>query len=194
MIEAYPLYWPEGWKRCRVPHSSNFKSSFTSARDGLINEIKRLGGTKIILSTNIPLRIDGLPYASAREPENSGIAAYFKHKGKDMVFACDEYNKVWENMVAVRKTIEAIRGIERWNASDMLERAFAGFKALQDPNKLLWREVLGIHQDEDDINVIKHRFKQLCSDYHPDKPSGNSEIFDRINKAWSEAKAEIEPR
>ena len=110
-----------------------------------------------------------------------------------MVFACDEYNKVWENMVAVRKTIEAIRGIERWNASDMLERAFTGFKALQDPNKLLWREVLGIPQDENDINVIKHRYRQLCSTYHTDKPGGNSEIFDRVNKAWSEAKAELEP-
>jgi len=193
MIEAYPLHWPEGWKRAVSPRSSAFKSGFARARDGLIYEIQMLGGSNIILSTNIPLRGDGLPYASAKEPDDSGIAAYFKYKSKDMVFACDEYIKTWENMVAVRKTIEAIRGIERWNASDMMERAFTGFKALADPNKLLWREVLGIPQDENDINVIKYRYKQLCSTYHTDKDSGNAEIFDRVNKAWSEAKGELEP-
>jgi len=193
MIEAYPLHWPEGWKRTKIgKHQySQFKSNFAKARDGLIYEIRMLGGKNIILSTNVPLRGDGLPYAAKKEPEDSGIAIYFKNSGNDMVFACDKYVKTWENMVAVRKTIEAIRGIKRWGASDMMERAFTGFKALPDPDKLLWREVLGIPQDENDINVIRHRYKQLCSTYHTDKSSGNAEIFDRITKAWNEAKIEI---
>lgn len=93
MVEAYPLYWPEGWKR--TPSfsraQSRFKTGFAVSRDFLIAEIKRLGGTQVILSTNVRLRGDGLPYASEREPEDSGAAIYFTYKKNPMCFACDRY-------------------------------------------------------------------------------------------------------
>ncbi len=37
-----------------------------------------------------------------------------------------------DNIQAIRKTIEAMRGLERWGVSDMLQRTFSGFKALPD--------------------------------------------------------------
>ena len=89
-----------------------------------------MGGSGVILSTNIPLRNDGLPYANSREPNDPGVAVYFQHKKREMCFACDAFKTVRENAYSIGKTIEALRGIERWGASDMMERAFRGFAAL----------------------------------------------------------------
>jgi hypothetical protein len=47
-----------------------------------------------------------------------------------MCFACDRWDSVADNVQAIRKTIEALRGIERWGTGDMVQRAFAGFVAL----------------------------------------------------------------
>jgi hypothetical protein len=67
MKEAYPLSWPDGWKRVARRSRSRFEvSGFGKARDFLLAEIRRMGGTGVILSTNIPLRNDGLPYANSR--------------------------------------------------------------------------------------------------------------------------------
>ena len=86
MSEAFPLYWPEGWPRTSTWQRQNdtkFKGvTFGRARDDLLAEIKRLGGAQVILSTNVALRLDGLPYADRRNPEDPGVAVYFKRKGK----------------------------------------------------------------------------------------------------------------
>jgi hypothetical protein len=76
-----------------------------------------MGGTGVILSTNIPLRNDGLPYANSREPNDPGVAVYFRYQKRDLCFACDAYTSVRENAYAIAKTVEALRGIERWGAS-----------------------------------------------------------------------------
>jgi hypothetical protein len=47
----------------------------------LINEIRRLGGDNAILSTNIKLRVDGLPYSNQAQPNDTGAAVYFNLKG-----------------------------------------------------------------------------------------------------------------
>src|SRR5262245_50062489 len=112
MTEAYPLQWPSGKPRTRNPQRSRFDVSFTSARNGLLREIRLLGGALPVLSTNIPLRRDGLLYAGQRQPEDRGAAVYFTHKGRQMCFACDRWDKVEDNLHAVSKTIEALRGIE----------------------------------------------------------------------------------
>jgi len=185
MIESFPLYWPENWPRKNTPELSRFNSTFGKACHELMDEVNRLGGRDIILSTNIPLRNDGLPYASAKEPEDSGIAIYFKYKKQDMVFACDKYIKTWENIVAVKKTIEAIRGIERWGASDMMERAFRGFVAIE--NKIDdWRSILEIKEGHS-IRDAEYSYKRLRSIHHPDK-GGSVDKFNELTRAIKQAR------
>lgn len=123
----FPLTWPQGWPRSKGAQSSSFKATFTSIRDGLFRQINLLGGTHIVLSSNIPLRLDGLPRAGQPQPQDKGVAVYFLRRGKQMVFACDRWDKVEDNMRAIEKTIEAVRGIDRWGASEMMERAFTAF-------------------------------------------------------------------
>lgn len=186
-IESYPLYWPDGWKRTAFVNrwdQTTFHKSLAVCRDHLLGEIDRLGGDKIILSTNIPLRNDGLPYANWKEPEDPGVAVYFDYGKKKMCFACDQYYYVRQNIRAIGKTIEALRGIERWGASDMMEKAFLGFIAITDQTKH-WRDVLGLGGTVSQGDIEK-RYRELAQVNHPDK-GGDPALFREITVAREQA-------
>lgn len=194
MVEAYPLYWPEGWKRTSSWNRthSRFKTGFATSRDFLIAEVKRLGGSQIVLSTNVRLRGDGLPYASEREPEDGGAAVYFTYKKNQMCFACDRYKTVKENLTAIGKTIEALRGMERWGASDMMERAFRGFAALPETatQKRPWREVFCVVMTHPTRELIDAQFRSLATVRHPDH-GGSQQAMAELNVAREEALREV---
>lgn len=182
---AYPLQWPSGWKRTTYPKDSAFKANFGAARDELIKQLKLMGASGVVLSTNVPLRNDGLPYANYSNIKDAGVAVYFTYKKKQMVFACDRWRKVEDNLHAINKTIDAIRGIERWGASEMLERAFTGFAQLEAPSKEEWWDVLQCRRDSS-MDVIKAQFRRLAKDHHPDS-GGTSAMMAKINHAYDEA-------
>lgn len=190
-IEAFPLWWPEGRPRTpfhRQEAHRQFKGTFAKYRDGLLRQVELLGGKSPILSTNIPLRNDGLPYATAREPEDSGVALYFKYKGKDMCFAADRYKYARQNIHAISLTIAAIRAIERYGTSDMMERAFRGFTAIPEATGEPWRMVLGFSPTETvTTDAVDSKFRQLAHWAHPDK-GGTSEQFQRIVNARNDAR------
>lgn len=189
MVEAWPLHWPDGWKRTANPEHSRFKTGFGAARIFLSEEIERMGGSRVIISTNVPLRNDGMPRASAPEPRDAGVAVYFRYKGKDMVFACDKYRYTRENIYAIGKTIEALRGIERWGASDMMERAFSGFKALSAAASKPWWEVLAVNRSSS-RDVIESAFKNRLRVCHPDA-GGSHDAMAELNAAREQALREI---
>lgn len=197
MIEAYPLAWPEG--RPRTPRhareQSKFKATFARARDDVYLEVERLVGryTKpdVIISTNMPLRSDGIPLAGRRAPDDPGVSVYFTYKKRQMSFACDRWEKIEDNMQAIAKTIEALRGIARWGTGDMMEAAFKGFAALPAPGQVVrpWREVLGVGQSDGYVQA-QARYMQLRSSSHPDR-GGTAEQFNAVMKAWEQAQEEL---
>jgi hypothetical protein len=188
-IDSYPLCWPTGWKRELTRKRSVFKTSFERARVQLFKELKLLGvgDWNVVLSTNIPLRRDGMPYANIAAPQDPGVAVYFRFKDKPMVFACDQYTKAVDNLYAVAKTIEAIRGIQRWGASDMMERTFTGFVALPPPQatKREWWEILGVSKTASP-DQIKEAWRDLAYKHHPDR-GGSNELMSKINHAYQES-------
>ena len=172
-IEAFPLAWPEGWKRITKNYHRDeapFTVTMATARDEMLAEINLLVGRYtdplIILSTNVALRLDGLPYANQKSPEDPGVAVYFMYRKSQRVFACDKYKKVEHNVRAIGKTIGAMRGIERWGASDMLDRAFQGFEALPAPGD--WRSILNVTPNAT-WGTIRNSYLLLRSQRHPDK-------------------------
>jgi len=187
-IESYPLQWPEGWPKTKWRDHSRFKTKFAVARDELFKEIILMGGSLPVLSTNVELRRDGLPYANRTPSGSPGAAVYFTHKKKQMCFACDRYYEVKDNIQALRKTIEALRGIERWGASDMMERAFSGFESLPDRSYGAWWAVLGVSEPAT-AQQVKAAYKRLRSLSHPDKKGGSVEQFNQVQKAFEEYKA-----
>ena len=176
--QAYPLHWPAGWPRVTRRASAAFGLSFAAARDHLFDELRRMGARYIVLSTNVELRRDGLPYANFREPDDVGVAVYFEWHGKQMTFACDRWSKVKDNVRAIGKTIEALRGIERWGASDMMERAFSAFEALPAPGTTApitcW-DVLGVPQGSDNA-TINAAYRAKARAAHPDAGGTEAEM------------------
>ena len=154
MTTAYPLQWP--LHRPRTPlhkrEQSRFDVSSDQARQEMMRECKAMKGSHIVISTNKELRLDGLPYANRRDPEDTAVALYFQRNGESVCFSCDRYLSVWENMRAIGKTIEAMRGVERWGAHEVLDQMFTGFTALPPPDAMTtpppmqkaWFEVLGV--------------------------------------------------
>ena len=190
--EAFPLQWPAGWSRTSSRENSRFETTFGRVRDELVNELRLMGASMPVISTNLPLRRDGLPRADSGYISDPGVACYFLYKGKPMVFACDRWKRVEDNLQAVKKTIEAIRGIKRWGVSDMLERAFTGFQALPAPTKEIgWREVLGFTANSrPSPEAVKNSYRNLANQFHPDK-GGSHEKMLAINNAYSQGMQEV---
>ena len=189
--QAYPLSWPQGQPRTPRPQNSRFDTTFTRARNALIDELRLIGANQPVLSTNIELRLDGQPYASRRMPDDTGIAVYFKWKGRPMVFACDKWNDCACNLQSIVKTINAIRGIERWGSSDMMERAFTGFAALPAPQtgQEPWYFILNLPPTAT-AQDIKTAARKLLKIHHPDH-GGDVNKAAAINDAKRQALKEV---
>ena len=191
--EAYPLYWPEHRPRTdkHRRERSRFRINFGAACSQLAAELQRLGAREVILSTNVPLRNDGMPYASARPPEDPGAAVYFTYKKNKMCFACDRWDRVQDNIQAIRHTIAALRGVARWGTGDMMEAAFKGFTALPAPSAIrTWWEVLGILPGLRPTRAaVEDIYRRLRSQYHPDK-GGDPVKFHELQEAYDQAMRE----
>lgn len=200
MVEKYPLCWPVSFPRTKSPKTSRFGNvSFAKGRDSIMKELKLMLGWKeretIVLSTNIPLRNDGLPYASFKAQEDKGVAVYFQFKGESIVICCDAWNKIEHNMWAVANTIKAMRSIERWGVSDFLKHSFSGFAALPPPVKEKpkrdWWIVLDYPQRPGNVPWdwagVEAQYKSLAKRRHPDM-GGSTEAFQELNEAFQQAK------
>ncbi len=191
MIEAYPLQWPIGYKRTDPYRRfrSQFKQSMDRAQQFLHDEIKRIGGSELIVSTNIPVRKDGMLYSDwmSRKIDDPGVAIYFKYKNRDILMCCDQYTAVWENVYALGKGIEALRGMERWGVSDFIERAFTGFTALPEKivinQKSIW-EILGLSFKPESTVQIHQAYKQQVKKVHPDINGGSAVAFHELQQAY----------
>ena len=190
MTTAFPLAWPDGQPRTRWRETPKFRrATFDTERRELTDELTRLCASSIVLSTNIQLRQDGHPYSGRRQPDDPGVAVYFRYKGESMVFACDKWKRIEHNIRAIMKTIEALRGIARWGSGDMMKRAFAGFKALP-PSGSDWRAVFGL-RGTPSLDEVKLRFRELAARAHPDA-GGNQHEMVRLNDAYSAARLEVD--
>lgn len=197
MVEAYPLHWPIGWERHDNTIRSRFgdwnsKPTVAKARNKLLNEIRLLGGTDLIISTNLQLRQDGFPRSNQKEPDDPGVSLWFNRNGEQVSIACDTYDKVGCNLWALALTIEKIRGIERWGCSEFLNRAFTGFKALPENGSvaeiLPWWAILEVDQNAS-FEVITASWKAFIKKYHPDNPeTGDESKFKVVQEAYKQAK------
>lgn len=180
-VAAYPLQWPKGWPRTKKPGSSKFKTANNKARSKLLNEISLMGGSLVVVSSNVPLNERG--QMMERDPVDAGAAVYFQRQGKAMAFACDRYDLLRDNIHALALTIEALRGIERWGASEMMERAFSGFKQLAAENPgMSWWATLQLSAGAT-VDQIEKAYKAMARLAHPDIPGGSDVAMAALNAA-----------
>jgi hypothetical protein len=99
---------------------------------------------------------------------------------------CDKWDSIRDNLHAVAKTIEALRGVERWGTGEMVDAAFAGFTAIPASAtagipvrpRRPWYEVLG--------EVVEAAGKAMQSKTHPDAGGSEAE-FQEVQDAIREA-------
>lgn len=204
--DPYPLQWPDGWKRATSRGVPKFVARFALDRDRVLRQLHRRGGSHIVITSDLPTRNDGLPYAdaTARDP---GIAVYWVERGREHVIACDKWRTAAQNLRAIDMSLEAMRGLDRWGAAEMVDRAFAGFAALPAGSgeghaappstpKRTWRDVFtvnGVEQHVDKVEllaIVKVRYRDLIKTAHPDA-GGTHEQAAELNAALAEAEREL---
>jgi hypothetical protein len=191
--QAYPLQWPVGYKRTKSRTWSKFKQSPDAAQQFLRAELNRMGAVRIVVSSNIAIRNDGMMYADAmkrtKHIEDPGVAVYFDYKGKPVVLCCDTYNQVWENVYAIGKTVENLRAIDRYGVSDFLTRSFTGFAELPEtiapPFKRPWWEVLEVDEYATEEQIL-NAYRNMARKTHPDA-GGTAAAFQEVAAAKEEA-------
>jgi hypothetical protein len=200
MSERYPLSWPEGWKRTKREHRTVAKFAKRSASAAVGNyvplrqlsvfeatqriayELDRLGvpDGDAIISTNLWLRLDGLPRGDQGEPSDPGVAVYWVLKNRKECIAIDRYTRVADNLAAIAATLEALRAIERHGGAEILERAFRGFTVIPErASGKSWRDVLELKGDGVTAEAIKDHFRLLATTKHPDK-GGTRDEFEEL--------------
>ncbi len=193
-IKASPLTWPAGWDRHITKIDSRFgkwqdRVTIAKATRYVLKQLNMMGvpDYNVIISSGLKLRQDGLPYSNQNAPEDVGISVWWMEGKVQQVIALDKYNSIADNLYAIGKTLDAVRGIERWGGGEILNRAFTGFIAL--PDKLNnWRDVLG--GSPKNLDEARSLYKIKRSESHPDK-GGTAELFNAFENAWNLAKEEL---
>ena len=193
-VTSSPLYWPPGWKRTEFRTRSRFgRCSMNDATCETLDELARMGieDFNVIVSTNVALRLNGLPYSNQRAPEDPGVSVWFSIDGEERVLACDRWDKVEHNLRAIAKHIDALRGMDRWGVGS-LEQAFRGYTALpagDEPRP--WRTVLGMHPGiSANREAVAIYYKRRAIECHPDT-GGSVEKWHELAAAYKEAVAAV---
>jgi len=207
MTVAFPLHWPTHRPRSAAPARAAFNKkvvrpgrsytetqslSIADALGRLQREVDLLGAKQYVLSSNVELRLDGLPRSGQAEPKDRGVALYFHLGNKPHCLPCDRYDRVADNIAAIAKHIEATRAIERYGVADMGEM-FAGFVALPPQSKKRsWRVVLSFPPGVTPTReAVEKNYRSRAKQFHPDTPGGSHEGMAELNQARDEALAEI---
>lgn len=202
---AFPLYWPQGWPRTRFrSRTSRYSVTMVRARDEVMRTLAGMNATERIISTNVPIRRDGLPAAGCPEPQDPGVAVYWAERLVDaqgraqgqrhQVIACDRYTTVRDNLRACGLALEGLRAIARSGASQVLDRAYTGFAALPaNAGASDWREVLGLDVTSGRAlngEQLKAAYRAMAERAHPDH-GGSTEQMASVNRAYADARREL---
>lgn len=188
MTDAFPLQWPAHVQRTAPQNRAwgGFQVTPDKATKDLVAEVQRSGGTGLVISSNRPVRRDGLPMQSAREPDDPGVAVYFTRKGQSICIPCDSFDRVWKNIRAIGLSIRDMRGPESRGCAAITDQAFTGFAALPAPGAAPWWTILGVARTAtaDQINAAwKAKARELGA-------TGNEEARTELNVARDKGLAE----
>lgn len=196
-VSAYPCQWPVGWERTPKEQRkrSRYRVGFATSRDGIVSRLTLMGARDIVISSNVQLRRDGLPLASEKEPTDPGVAVYWVVSNEPFAVACDQWEKVRENMRAVCVALNAMSQLESSGASQITRRACLGFKALPAVIDFDWRAYLGRPGWEPaSMADIAEAYRQRVRFCHPDLNGGIQEPMIALNRANDMAVAEFKKR
>jgi hypothetical protein len=177
---AYPLAWPAAWKRTEFRRSAPFRGATVSSSTWeVLKELRLLGAKEVTISTNVELRLDGLPKSNRAPNGDPGVAVYFTVSDAPRVLACDRWTKVEDNLRAVARHIEAVRGQDRWGVGN-IDQAFAGYVALPERASRDCWSILGLLPSDRSLGRVRSAFAEKIKAIHPDHGGDGSGIGELI--------------
>jgi len=193
--QAYPLSWPQGWSRNKDRVGSQFKTAIGVAVRNVQGELRLFGKdtgfevTDVLISSNVSLMNEN--------PDDPGVAVYFRWDKTDCCFAVDRYRKPACNLQAIARVIEAERTKMRHGGLNIVRASFRGYAALPPPKGAdaqiakPWRQVLGVPENAPLLSA-EARYRELAKKHHPDKPGGGDPAaFNLITDAIRQARQEL---
>lgn len=192
-----PLQWPIGRVRVQIPGHPKFKAgSIVEEAQNIYREIRLMGGSDVVISSNMQYKADGMPFFR-QSVSDTGVAVYFKNaNGEEQCIPCDSWITLEQNMRAISKTIDAMRGIERWGGKALMNAAFSGFKQLpsaiiteppKDRVKREWWQVLNVDRYAS-APEVKQAYRKAQTLTHPDG-GGSDQDFQEVQAAYEEWRA-----
>lgn len=101
------------------------------------------------------------------------------------MMACGKWNRAQDNIWAIAKHVEALRGQERWGVGS-IEQAFRGYTALPEKSGgVSWWEVLGVAMNASEEQVqaaYRSKAKLLHPDVNRDPDAATKMI--QLNEAY----------
>ncbi len=183
----YPLQWTQNQSRTKIRKRAAFKiKSVSSAGDELFRELKRLGAKECIISSNLRVRMRGDGFYANQSVDDVGISVFFKLKGDNKVMSCDKWDKIEHNIWALCLSISAIRGLERWGGSSLLDGLFTGFKAL--PYNPTTVNETQYFENVNSREELRSRYKFHAKELHPDMLNGDAVKFNTMAEQYYKAK------
>lgn len=192
-VGPFPLYWPLQHPRTARRHEGAFSVDFVRARSQLLGELDRLGAREVLISSNVPIRRDGLPAVPDREPTDPGVAVYFTRKSTCSSTCSSIVVVAWRS---IARSASIVRPIARMLYRTRVNRShamttFSGFAALPAPSQpKTWRDVLGIPPGPIDRETLYDKWRELARIHHPDVGGDNARMAE-INVAYERACAEL---
>lgn len=204
----YPLQWPP--RIARTPAHSRRRSPFGGAHSAPMSphkcahevrdELRRLRVSEWVITSYLPAATTtGIPFSDTpRIHPDPGIAVWFEYRRVERVLACDAWIRADENLRAIAKSIEAMRGLERWGVADVLASVFTGFAPALPPGEQAdrpWREVLGGlwpdgMEPADVLLLAKGRHRRLMGESHIDAGGDTARMLE-LNQALEAAQREL---
>jgi len=189
------MRWPHGQPRTDKPIRSKFGDHLLRETLGeLMDEVKKIGGTEIVVSSELPIGKSGWPIQGWNKADDHGVAVYWKGKdSKPYCLAIDRYDHPMDNLWAIVKSLEAIRALARWGGDQLINQALSSFAELPPPTAVpWWVKVLELEHLWPDITdkSVAFAFRHSAKRLHPDA-GGSNEDMAQLNAAFDAAKEEL---
>ena len=125
--------------------------------------------------------------------KKSKASATWYFNGHRLYYSYNLCNTFVENMYVVMKVIEleVKKLLNKEKTMEEFLHEFKEDKEIEDKRKEA-RKILGLDENETDVEKINRAYKNLAKEYHPDAGNGNLEKFKEINNAHKTLKRELE--
>lgn len=185
--------WPEHQPQTEHPKPSRFAdSSFSSELDDLSHQLRLLKANNASVYADLDVGRSGRFLVRWNRNDDNGVAVHWKVGDENFVLAIDRYATPAENLRAIVKTIEALRGIDRWGGDALVQQAFSAFQPqlplLVEPERSCW-EILGIDPGATRVEIMA-AFLERVKTAHPDH-GGNDAAFQELMEARRHALEEV---